>query len=185
MLQEAVNCGYVQYLEKLVQLQFRAGNVADAERTLRRAVSTGNYYAIFRLIKLLDSTGRANEVEHVLRDGAEAGSPDAVRSLVNLLDQSNRSFEADRILRQKDADGVRPAGHMLAIREFCNGNAESALRRLREWAKDGDLVAQDIESKLNHTLVDDATRIAEQSAATPMPKALPGVADLSRARERP
>lgn len=160
VLQEAVNCGYMQYLEKLVQLQFRAGNAADAERTLRRAVSTGNYYAIFRLIKLLDSTGRASEVEHVLRDGAEAGSPDALRSLVDLLDRSNRSFEADRVLKQKNADGFRFAGHMLAIREFRNGNTEDALSRLREWAKDGDVVAQDIENKLDYTLVDvrDANR---------------------------
>lgn len=154
VLREAVNCGYVQFVEHLVRLQIRAGSVTDAERTLRRAVPTGNYFAIFRLIKLLQSTGRSGEIERVLRDGANAGNLEALRNLVDLLDRSDRSSEADRVLEQKSSEGVRSAGHMLAIREFGSGGKDRSLEKLRVWAREGDIAARDIVQKLEVTLVD-------------------------------
>ncbi|MCT2583650.1 DUF5919 domain-containing protein [Actinophytocola gossypii] len=148
VLREAVNCGYVQFVEHLARLQLKAGNDEDAERTLRRGVSAGNYFAIFRLVKLLGSTGRYHEVERVLRDGVQAGSIDALRNLVDLLDRSGRSPEADRILEQKYAEGIRAAGHLLTIREYNNGNQDRSLGKLREWAQEGDDTAQGILQKL-------------------------------------
>ncbi len=152
VLREAVNAGYVQFVEYLVRLQFKSGDQGAAERTLRRAASTGNYFAIFRLMKLLDSTGRSNEVEGVLRDGVHAGSRDALRALVGILDRSGRSHEADRILEQKSAEGTRTAGHLLAIREFNNGKQQRSLSKLREWSHEGDLTAKDILQKLEMTM---------------------------------
>jgi hypothetical protein len=149
VLTEATNCGYAQFIEYLVRLQFKMGKQGDAERILRRAVPAGNYFAIFRLIKLLDSTGRSVEVEGILREGTQAGNLDALRNLVDLLDRSGRSHEADHILEQKNAEGVRVAGHLLAIREFNNGNRQRSLSKLREWAQEGDHTAQDILQKLD------------------------------------
>jgi hypothetical protein len=148
VLREAVNSGYVQFVEYLVRLQIKTGNQGDAERTLRRAVSTGSYFAIFRLIKLLDSTGRSAEVEGILREGTQAGNRDALRNLVDLLDRLGKSHEADRILEQKGAEGIRMADHLLAIRDFNNGYRQSSLDKLREWAQEDDHTAQDILRKL-------------------------------------
>jgi hypothetical protein len=148
VLSEAVNCGYVQFLERLVRVQLRTGSEKNAEQLLRRAVSTGNYFAIFRLVRLLESTGRGGETERVLRDGTKAGSLEAMRNLVDLLDRSERELEADQLLQRKNSEGVRMAGHMLAIREFYRGEVEASLGRLREWALEGDLQAQEIVQRL-------------------------------------
>ncbi|HEX3589911.1 MAG TPA: hypothetical protein VHV74_09770 [Pseudonocardiaceae bacterium] len=144
VLCEAVDSGFMQYLEPLVRHFLETGRPHDAEAYLRKGVEAGNYYAVFRLIKILDSAGRSDEQEDVLRTGAEAGSREAMLNLVNLLDHSNRTLDADRFLQTCYAQGRRDAGHQIAIREYDRGRHGEALTLLREWSAEGDEEAANI-----------------------------------------
>ncbi len=144
VLCEAVDAGFMQYLERLVHHFLKTGRPQDAEAYLRKGVAAGNYYAIFRLVKILHSTNRSDEHEDVLRKGAEAGSREAMLNLVNLLDHSNRSLDADRFLENCYAQGRREAGHQIAVREYRGGQRDKALERLRNWAVEGDTEAESI-----------------------------------------
>jgi hypothetical protein len=144
VLCEAVDAGFMQYLEPLVRHLLETSRRHDAETYLRKGVAVGNYYAIFRLINILHSAGRSDEQEDVLRTGAEAGSQEAMFNLINLLDHSHRSLDADRFLETCYAQGRREAGHQIAIRGYRRGQRDNALARLSDWAAEGDAEAANI-----------------------------------------
>jgi hypothetical protein len=152
VLCEAVDAGFMQYLERLVRHLLRTQRPHEAEVYLRKGVAAGNYYAIFRLVKILQSTDRADEQEDVLRTGAEAGSREAMLNLVNLLDHSHRTLDADRFLETCHAQGRREAGHQIAIRRYARGRHDAALASLRDWAAEGDEEAAHILAAITHAV---------------------------------
>lgn len=117
VLQEAVNSGELQFLDKLVRLQLRQGKNEAAERNLHRAVSMGNDHAVSYMTGLLESTERKPQVEQVLRDGVAAGSSYALVSLIELLDRSDRAAEANRLRRRLAAAGDPIAASLRVMRK--------------------------------------------------------------------
>lgn len=108
---------------------FEHGEIAEAERMLRRGVETGHVEATFNLGVVLASQGRRKEAAGCYRTAADGGHLGAANNLGVLLLEDDNLVEAEPWLRRA-AEGGHPKGRPSNLRAAASRRA-AARRRPR------------------------------------------------------